>query len=192
MHKRLLLALFALTLVWPSALPLFAQSLADVAAAEASRRKAQTVKGKVYTNEDLSGTMQEAATLSAPAPQDAAQTPGARPASAATPGAAAPPKTATVDEKKTEAYWKGRVTVLQQGLARSKVLIEAMQSRINALNAEALSADDPGRYATLQANLTTAVSEMGRLKEEAEKQNKDLAAVEEEARRANIPPGWLR
>ncbi len=198
MHKQLLRPFFALMLVVPSAVPLAAQSLADVAAAEASRRKAQTVKGKVYTNENLSGTMIEAATLSAPAPQAPASAPGARPTPAATPAPAAasspaaPAKAEAVDEKKTEAYWKGRVAGLQQSLARSKVLIEAMQSRINALNAEALGADDPGRYATLQASLTTAVSEMGRLKEEAEKQNKDLAAVQEEARRANIPPGWLR
>ena len=67
-----------------------------------------------------------------------------------------------------------------------------MQSRINALNAQALSADDPGRQATLQADLTTAASEMARLKQESEKQNKDLVAIQEEARKANIPPGWLR
>jgi hypothetical protein len=70
--------------------------------------------------------------------------------------------------------------------------MQAMQSRINALNAEALAADDPGRHAAAQANLTTAVNELERLKQESDKQDKDLLALQEEARRANIPPGWLR
>jgi hypothetical protein len=84
------------------------------------------------------------------------------------------------------------VTALQQSLARNKILMQAMQSRINALNAEALAADDPGRHAAAQANLTTAVNELERLKQESDKQDKDLLALQEEARRANIPPGWLR
>ena len=96
------------------------------------------------------------------------------------------------DEKKTEAYWRSRSTAVQQSLARTKVLLEAMQSRINALNAEALAADDPGRQAALHADLTTATGEMARLKQESEKLNKDFAAIQDEARRANVPPGWLR
>ncbi len=178
MHKPKLFPLFALMCMLQSAMPLGAQSLAGVAAAETARRKAQTRPAKVYTNDDLSGTLQGSGTSSAPAP--------------ASPTPAAAAKTDAVDEKKTEAYWKGRVTALQQSLVRIKVLIEAMQSRINALNAQALSADDPGRQATLQADLTTAASEMARLKQESEKQNKDLIAIQEEARKANIPPGWLR
>ena len=169
-----------------SAAPLRAQSLADVATAEAARRKAQTAPAKVYTNEDLSGTMQGAATLSAPAP-DVAAAGTASPASAADAA-----KTEPADEKKTEAYWRSRSTAVQQSLARTKVLLEAMQSRINALNAEALAADDPGRQAALHADLTTATGEMARLKQESEKLNKDFAAIQDEARRANVPPGWLR
>jgi hypothetical protein len=36
------------------------------------------------------------------------------------------------------------------------------------------------------------MGELERLKQETDKQNKDLVAIQEEARRANIPPGWLR
>ena len=170
-----------------------AQSLADVAKAEAARRKKQTAPTKTYTNETLSGTMLGADVSAAPAPpagtgNGATATPAA--SNGATPDAK--PKPEAPDEKKTEAYWKSRVNALQQGLARNKVLTEAMQSRINALNAEALAADDPGRQKTLQGNLVSATVELQRLKQETEQQNKDLLAVQEEARRANIPPGWLR
>ncbi|RPI53556.1 MAG: hypothetical protein EHM55_13430 [Acidobacteria bacterium] len=187
-----LLLFLALTSMLPSAVPLAAQSLADVAAAEATRRKAQKGPSKVYTNDDLSGTMPGSDASSAPGASSPAPNAGAaRQAEPATAPASAA-RADAVDEKKTEAYWRARVTAIQQSLGRTKVLIEAMQSRINALNAEALSADDPGKQAALQADLTTAVSEMARLKQESETQNKDLATVQEEARRANIPPGWLR
>jgi hypothetical protein len=169
--------------------------LADVAAAEARRRKAQTRPTKVYTNDNLTGTVEEPAGSTAAAgsvqPQTAAGTPNS-PAANGAKSAAEPAKPEAVDEKKTEAYWKNRASTIQQSLARHKVLMEAMQSRINALNAEALGADDPGRHSTLQTNLTTATGELDRLKQETEKLNKDWAATQEEARRANVPPGWLR
>jgi len=192
MRNQLLLSTIAVTLLVSSTVR--AQSLADVAAAEAKRRKAQTRPTKVYTNDNLAGTVEE------PADSTAATGPGQPPAAGtAIPStangaktAAEPAKPEAVDEKKTEAYWKNRTSTIQQNLARHKVLMEAMQSRINALNAEALGADDPGRHSTLQANLTTAVGEMERLKQESEKLNKDWAATQEEARRANVPPGWLR
>ena len=180
MRNQLLLLMLVFALVVPSTAR--AQSLADVAKAEAVRRKRQTAPSKMYTNETLSGT-----------PSDVAGDAGtAKPATAAAGTANPAAKTEPPDEKNTEAYWKSRVTALQQSLARHKVLTEAMQSRINALHAEGLSADDPGRQAAIQTSLTTAVGELQRLKQETEKQNKDLAAIHEEARRANIPPGWLR
>jgi hypothetical protein len=170
-----------------------AQSLADVAKAEAARRKKQTAPTKTYTNENLSGTLLGSDVSAAPAPAGGAGNGApARPAATGTATPDAKPQAEAADEKKTEGYWKSRVTTLQQSLARNKVLTEAMQSRINALNAEALAADDPGRQATLQSNLTAAVNELQRLKLEGDRQNKDLLALQEEARRANIPPGWLR
>ena len=81
---------------------------------------------------------------------------------------------------------------MQQGLARTNVLTEAMQSRINALRADALNIDEPGRRGIVQANLDAATGEMERLKQEFEKHNKELTGIQEEARRANVPPGWLR
>ena len=187
--------LLLITLISALAVPCTgrAQSLADVAKAEAARRKAQRAPTKTYTNETLSGTLQGADVSSPPAPPDAAGNGApAKPAAASSAAPDANPNAAAPDEKKTEAYWKSRVTALQQSLARNKVLTEAMQSRINALNAEALAVDDPGRHATLQTNLTASAAELQRLKQEGDKQNKDLLAVQEEARRANIPPGWLR
>ncbi len=161
--------------------PASGQSLADVAAAEAARRKTVTASSKLYTNESLAPAAQQADPVAA---------------SSATPKSdAAKPDTAKPDpaaEVKTEKYWKGRITAVQQGIARNKVVAEAMQSRMNALNAQALNTDDPGQRAIVQANLTKAAGEMQQLTQESEKHHKELTAIQEEARRANVPPGWLR
>jgi hypothetical protein len=189
MRKKLVLLTIVTGLAVPSTVS--AQSLAAVAAAEASRRKLQKASAKVYTNDTLAG-VQEAGVSAAPSPADADTTLAAKSTATSSTTAGGTATTEPVDEKKTEAYWKGRVIAIQQTLARNQVLMQAMQSRINALNAEALGADDPGRHAAAQTNLTTAVTELERLKQETDKLNKDLIALQEEARRANIPPGWLR
>jgi len=189
MRIHILLLITAVALATP--IGARAQSLADVAASEAARRKAQTAPSKVYTNDTLAGF--DANTIAdVQAAADTAASKDANKSATDATASGATDKTQPKDEKKTEAYWKTRATTLQQNLARNKVLIEAMQSRINALHAEALGADLPGRQATLQSNLATATGEMERLKQENEKQEKELAGLHEEARRANIPPGWLR
>lgn len=170
--------LLSMIVVFTCEAPAFGQSLADVATAETARRKSVTASSRVYTNDSLA--------------------PGAQPAEPPVPPAVTPKpdvqaKPAKPDEEaKTEKYWRGRITSVQQGLARNKVLMEAMQSRINSLNAEALNIDDPGQRAIAQTNLNKAVGEMQRLTQESEKYNKDLTAIQDEARRANVPPGWLR
>jgi hypothetical protein len=162
-----------------------AQSLADVASAEAARRKAQGARAKVYTNETLPKQAEPASVVptspvsaSEPAKGDAATPPAAKPK--------------PEDETKTEAYWKGRIGSVQQALARNKVLIDAMHNRINGLTSEALNIDDPNRRAAVQGNLASATAELLRLKQESEKHQQQLEAIQEEARRTNVPPGWLR
>jgi hypothetical protein len=166
-----------------------AQSLADVAAAEAARRRAMTLPSKVYTNDSLSAESRQG---SAPATLPPVALAPSTPASSSTLPDQAKKEEIKQDETKTEKYWKDRMTAVQQGLARNKVLTDAMQSRINTLRADALNIDEPGQRAIVQANLNTAVGEMERLKQEHEKYNKDLTGIQDEARRANVSPGWLR
>ena len=175
-------------LVIPVALALqagvFAQSLADVARAEEARRKAIKTTVKVYTNEDLGRTPTTSPAPAQPAPAAA---------TAAKPGdPAKPAEEKAVDPKTTQAYWKERATTIQQSLSRSKLLLEALQSQVNGLNAEFVNMDDPGQRDLLQARLQRASGEMLRVQQDIEKQTKAAADLQTEARRANIPPGWVR
>ena len=162
----------------------FAQSLADVARAEESRRKAIKGTVKVYTNEDLGQTP---TTSPAPSQPAAAVSTAAKPGDPAKPG-----DEKAVDPKTTQTYWKERATTLQQSLSRSKLLLEALQSQVNGLNAEFVNMDDPGQRDLLQARLQRASGELLRVQQDIEKLTKAAADLQTEARRANIPPGWVR
>jgi hypothetical protein len=180
-----LVALLALS-SWPA--PLGAQSLADVARAEEARRKAVRGTGKVYTNDDLKGG-QAAAPTPAQAPS------GDKPATAPAPTAkpeTEKPKPENAEPPKDEKYWRGRMLALRQAIERNNLHAEALQSRVNALNTEFANMDDPFKRAGIEQSRRTTIAELERVKQETEKLNRDIAALEDEARRASVPPGWLR
>jgi hypothetical protein len=179
------LVVAALLTLLVCAKPVSAQSLADVARAEEARRR--TVKGtaKVYTNDDLRGG------------RDAAPTPAPAPATTkpetAKPDTEKPkPEDKDAEPPKDEKYWRGRAVGLRNAVARNKVLADALQSRVNALNTDFANMDDPIQRAAIEQNRRTTMAEMERVKQETEKLNKDIVALEDEARKASVPPGWLR
>jgi hypothetical protein len=176
------------------------QSLADVARAEEARRKTVKEPAKVYTNDDLkAGGAEGGAAAPTPATQTT-QTGTTKPADPnAKPEAQKPDtqkpdaqKPAADEPKKDEKYWKERMNALRDGVARNKVLVDALQSRINALNTDFANVDDPGQRAIIEQNRRTALAEMDRVNKETEKLNKSMFDLAEEARKASIPPGWLR
>jgi hypothetical protein len=152
------------------------QALADVAKAEEARRKTAKTPVKVYTNDDLGNV---AAPAPAPDPTPAASVKESQ-------------KPAAVDETKTEKYWKARAAAIEQSLARNRVVVAALQSQVSGLNAESLNTEDPGQRGLLLQRIQTATSELGRVQQEIEAQTRAAADLREEARKANIPPGWLR
>ena len=163
------------------------QSLADVARTEQARRKDQPKASKVYTNDSVksditpSTPVPEGATPDAPAATDA--TPAPAPADAAAPAGG---------ERRDQGYWKGRMTGAREQLDRSKTFAEALQTRVNALSADFVNRDDPAQQAQIGQNRAKAVAELDRVQREIAAQIKAIAAIEDEARKAGVPPGWLR
>jgi hypothetical protein len=158
------------------------QSLADVAKKEEERRKSVKTAGKVYTNKDLGGAVDAAAPAPAPAAPAAAAADTAKPAEPAKPQ----------EPVKDQAYWSQRLKELQSQVARDETYAEAMQTRINSLSADFVNRDDPAQRAALAADRQKAVAELERLRQQIEAGKKAIADLEEEARRAGVPPGWLR
>jgi hypothetical protein len=189
MLKRFLIGAVLLA----GATPIAAQSLADVARAEEARRKAVKGQAKVYTNETLRGPDGGEPPAAPPAPAPAA----APAASAPTKPAAAPPGTKPAagtagDNAKDEKYWRDRLAGARDALARSQTFAEALQSQINGLYTEFVNMSDPAQRAVIEQKRLAAIAEQDRVKADIAKQTKALADIEDEARRANVPAGWLR
>jgi hypothetical protein len=180
------------------AVPVSAQSLGELAKREQERRKSTPRATKTYTNEDL-----KKVAIPPPAPSD----PSAKPEQKTTPkegskaedrpnAADDPSKPADpakpADSAKDEGYWRGRITQVREGLRRDEMFREALQVRINALSADFAARDDPYQRATIADDRQKALAELTRVTTEIEQFTKQIADIEEEARRAGVPPGWLR
>ena len=185
---------FVLVAVGLVALPASGQSLADVAKKEADRRKSVPEPAKVYTNKDLG-----------PVPAGSPPPPPAGDASAKPADA---DKEKKADEKagdkaegseksakapvKDQAYWSGRLKALQDKLARDKDYADAMQTRINALTTDFVNRDDPAQRSVIEQNRNKSIAELARLNTSVKDTQKAIDDLLEEARRAGVPPGWLR
>lgn len=186
-------AVVSALLLTGSAGALYAQSLADVAKKEEERRKEVKQPSKTYTNKDLKPVPPSPPSETAQAPAAAA----GEPADAATAKSADDASKPEADKAKTEpvkdqAYWAGRLKGLQTQLDRDQSYFDALQSRINALTADFTARDDPAQRAQIAADRQKALDELGRLKQALQDDRKALSDLDEEARRAGVPPGWLR
>ena len=193
--SRRLSFVVALVLIVASAVAASAQSLADVARAEQARRKEQPKTSKVYTNDSVKTDSAPRTPSVLPADGTNSTAPTGAVAPAAASASADPADSSKSDasgELKDQAYWKDRMTSARDQLERSKTLADALQSRINALTLDFVNRDDPAQQSVIAQNRVKAVAELERVQREVVSQTKAIAAIEEEARKAGVPPGWLR
>ena len=80
----------------------------------------------------------------------------------------------------------------RDALSRSQTFADALQSQINGLYTEFVNMSDPAQRAVIEQKRLAAIAEQDRVKADVAKQTKALADIEDEARRANVPAGWLR
>ena len=167
-----------------------APTLSEVARREQERRKAVKSSGKVLTNKDLPASAQQPA----PTPTDTTSTPAPaesdkKAAAGQTQAEAA--KSDTPDAR-GETWWRKRITDARETLRRNEAFLEALQSRINALSSDFVNRDDPYQRAKVGEDRQKALLEMERVKAEIALGKKQIEDIEEEARKAGVPPGWLR
>jgi len=160
--------------------PMRGQSLGNVAKETEAQRKTVKATGKVYTNDTLK---------SAPAPS--------QPAPTTTP-AAEPSASGVADAKKAEpvkadeATWRERIKTERDALARAESFATALQSQINGLYGEFTACQAPPQCNEVSAKRQKAIAELERVKKEIETHTKAIADIQEEARKAGVPAGWVR
>jgi hypothetical protein len=158
-------------------------SLADVARAEEARRKNVGNPSKVYTNNSLRpdfGTV-----VPAPPTNPLSPDPGAANASGGPAGAATP-------SQRDQAYWSARIGEARAELDRNQMLADALQSNVNALNTDFVNRDDPAQRAAIDADRKKKLAELDRVRKLIDESKKKISDIEDEARRAGVPAGWLR
>src|SRR5262245_16916627 len=156
-----------------------AQDLAAAAEREKERRKKTSGKAATYSDKNLPASSSPQATAA----------PSASPSPAAGETREAP---------KDEAYWRGRATGLQNAVTAAEARVAkaqedydgARKGNVQPLPIDALSQVPPlpqvnAEADRLQKELEAAQAALAQAK-------KALEDFEEEARKAGVPPGWLR
>jgi hypothetical protein len=181
-----------------------AQSLADLARREEERRKTITTSSKVYSNQTLPpeatrvGSVADAPPLPSPSPPPSLPEPVPEPSTSPSGGATADDPTAAGSAEApdgaapTEADWGQRISDAREAGSRARILADALQSRINVLAADFVNRDDPAQRSVVAADRDKALAELARVTEEIEQHQQMVIAIQEEARRAGVPAGWVR
>ena len=179
---RAIVAIVASAWMSAATVPLHAQqtpTLGQLALKEQERRKALKAEGKVLSTSDLPKVTAPAA-------------PAASPAAPAKDAAVEEKPAAKTDDQKDEAWWRQRMAQAREDLRRGEMFAEALQTRINALANDFASRDDPYQRARVAEDRQKAMAEMDRVRTDVDAHKKKIADIEEEARKAGVPPGWVR
>ena len=151
--------------------------LVELSKKEKQRRKKEKAV-KVITNEDLA---------KAPAPSVIVSGIGYSPSSAE-----GGKEEGQASRKKDKKWWASRKKKLEEKIASLKKRIEELQKKVNALTTGFLIEQRPMAHKRLKEELEKTKGELEKAKKELEKARKELDKLYEQARKAGIPPGWLR
>jgi hypothetical protein len=155
-----------------------AQSLADVARTEEVRRQKIAKPSKVYTDEDV-----QKYAPATPGGQAAATTVTSLDANGKPVGQQAAAEGLPGDE----AGWRARLQNARDGMDRDKLLLSALEQQArSAARKSGTPEDQPADDGSTRA------AEIKRLKAEMDAFRATLANAEEDARKAGVPPGWVR
>lgn len=172
-------------LTWLTAPP---TTVGELAQREALRRALTVASAGIYTNDSLPYTpppvVSDAPAAVEPLPELLAIAPPPPP-----PGSE---PEAEPEETRDQEWWTNRVESARSALERDQVLADAMQTRIGSLQTDIVNRDDPAQRALLQQQLQRALNEMARLTKQIELDEQAIKDIQTEARKQNVPPGWVR
>jgi len=153
----------ALAMAWASVVG--AQSLGEIAQRERDKRKDKTATAKTYTEQDLAAGRSAESTRKSGNPSPT-PSPGASPAA----------EYDRLKDKALEAHWRERFAAARQGLAEAEA--RAWTTRVETVFVHGIPVQQQVRVFEETEELRQARQAQGDL--------------EEELRRAGLPPGWGR
>jgi hypothetical protein len=164
-----------------------AQSLGEIARQETERRKTILVPATVITEADLKPA--------APLTRSSVPTPAAP--TLAVPLAAIPASSINTPSEgkyvaRDASYWLNRMRDLQTQQDRFRLQAAALQNRMDNLTYDFDSTGDRFRRGTIESERQRIRTERDLVWADLAATNKQIFDFEDEARRSNVPPGWLR
>lgn len=159
--------------------PLAAQSLVEAAERAREARERQKGPAEQYTNEDLDAGQPEGEESD----DGAASAPGNRPR-------LVPPRSTG-----NEAEWRARAEAARQAITANEQRVEAARQRVNDLRQDrtpTANVMSPTREQDRQAALDNAFDDMKQAEADVEESLRVLVDLQQEARVAGVPAGWLR
>ncbi len=160
-------------------------SLGELALREAVRRAATPASTRVLTAEDLSPVPERPL----PPVLPPVVMPVGRSDQTINPVAPAE-KVETVE--KNETWWRARMVKARADLERDRVIMAALETRVNGLTRDVASRDAPGQRAALVAERERTLADLKRMRKQVTEGVTAISDIEDEARREGVPPGWLR
>jgi hypothetical protein len=97
-----------------------------------------------------------------------------------------------VEPPKDEQWWRARMTTARAALERDKLLLAALDNRVSTLTRDVVNRDDPAQRAVLINERLRALEELDLMRKQVDADTEAIAQVEEDARKAGVPPGWIR
>jgi hypothetical protein len=157
-------------------------SLGDAAQREALRRQFLPQAAQTVSNANLPPAR--------PAPEAPVAAP---PTTAGEDAAIAPPPDQPADlSAHDEKWWHDRINTARDAVDHDQMAVDALQSQINALTRDFINRDDPGQKSQLEIQRNKALAELDRAQKQLATDTALVATIMDEARRAGVPPGWLR
>ncbi len=202
MKQLTILSVLALTIGLSAGNFVYSQSLAEIAKQEREKQKAQDKdknpkSTKVYTNGDLDKLkgdhVSAVSTETSPAP---ATTDGEKAentdSTGQKDGQTADKPDAQKEAPKDEAYWRQRAAAAQQAKDRAKERYDLLLLKQQTLNNKFYNLSDPAQRDALGVELAKLGSEIEQSKQEAIDAAQAVINLQDEGRKAQALPGWLR
>ncbi len=162
-------------------------TLGEAAIREAVRRQSTSASTRVITDATLGPPPVRAVVADPPALDVPVPPADAKVVPPVTQAADTPPT-----EVKDQAWWRARITAAREAVVRDRLLVSALENRVASLANDIASRDDPAQRAELMNARQQALKELDRMKEQVESGTLAITTIEDEARKAGVPPGWIR
>ena len=173
-----------------------AQTLGDLAKAEAARRATAKKAAQTITDKDIKPASPSAAPAQAPgatAETAAAPDAAAKPGPAAGEGGATPEEPMKPRDKRDEPYWRKRFTETREAVAKAQQDAADMQGRVAAIDLEMQDSKlSVARRSELNVERDGALLALKRFKQNATDLAGELANLERRAHEAKIDPSWTK